>query len=225
MNNLFGPVNVIVQYNSTPGLVQQLELVALGGTITHQYSAIPAVSVTLPGAGILGLLRDPLVSFISLDRQVAGTLDLTTAASGPIMRSKPDTPARGLASRSSIAASTIIPTWLAASSTGKVSSRPRILTTTATAHTWPASRLETARRPAAFTAASPWRASYRSAHFGRQWNVQRQRRDRRHRSRHRPQEPIQDPRDQSLDRAAHFRKLHFGPAVPAVTAAWKKASW
>jgi len=82
LNNLFGPVNVIVQYNSTPGLVQQLELVALGGTITHQYSAIPAVSVTLPGAGILGLLRDPLVSFISLDRQVAGTLDLTTAASG-----------------------------------------------------------------------------------------------------------------------------------------------
>src|SRR5215470_2532692 len=129
------------------------------------------------------------------------------------MRSKPDTPARGLASRSSIAASTIIPTWLAASSTGKVSSRPRILTTPATAHTWPASRLETARRPPAFTAASPWRASYRSAHFGRQWSVQRQRRDRRHRSRHRPQEPIQHPRDQSLDRAAHFRKLRFGPAV------------
>lgn len=82
LNNLLGPVNVIVQYNSTPGLVQQWELVALGGTITHQYSAIPAVSVTLPGAGIRGLLRDPLVSFISLDRQVAGTLDLTTAASG-----------------------------------------------------------------------------------------------------------------------------------------------
>src|ERR1700722_18987557 len=82
LNGLLEPVNVVVQYSSTPGFLEIGKLLALGGAITQQYSSIPGVAVTLPGAVVTLLALDPLVSYISLDRQLAGTLDLTAAASG-----------------------------------------------------------------------------------------------------------------------------------------------
>ena len=81
LSNLLGPVRVVVQYNSAPGLLQLTQLLTLGGTINQQYSAIPAVAVTLPAAVVDVLSLSPAVAYISLDRPVKGTLDLTTAAS------------------------------------------------------------------------------------------------------------------------------------------------
>jgi serine protease AprX len=80
LNNLLGPVNVVVQYQNAPGLLDITQLLSLGGTIHYQYSAIPAVSVTLPKAvvTVLSLLSD--VAYISLDRPVAPMLDLTRDA-------------------------------------------------------------------------------------------------------------------------------------------------
>ena len=81
LSNLLGPVNVVVQYNSAPGPVQITQLLALGGTIAQQYSVIPGIAVTLPASVVDLLSLSPAVAYISLDRPVAGTLDLTTAAS------------------------------------------------------------------------------------------------------------------------------------------------
>ena len=56
-------------------------LLSLGGVINTQFVSIPAISVTLPPAVISLLVTlDPSIVYITPDRQVAGTLDLTTAA-------------------------------------------------------------------------------------------------------------------------------------------------
>jgi len=80
LSNLLTPTNVVIQYNSTPGLLNVLKLLSLGGVINAQYVSIPAIAVQLPGAVVSLLALDPSVAYISPDRQVAGTLDLTTAA-------------------------------------------------------------------------------------------------------------------------------------------------
>ena len=82
ITGLLTPVNVVVQYNSAPGLLGITELLSLGGTITQQYSSIPAVAVTLPAPVVSLLALNPAVSYISPDRQVQGILDLSAAASG-----------------------------------------------------------------------------------------------------------------------------------------------
>ncbi len=69
------------RYNSVPGLLQITQLLTLGGTITQQYSSIPGIAVTLPAAVVSVLALDPAVAYITPDRQVAGTLDLSAAAS------------------------------------------------------------------------------------------------------------------------------------------------
>ncbi len=82
LNGLTQPVNVVIQYNSAPGLLNITKLLALGGVIYDQYELIPAIAAELPAA-VVGLLAlDPSVAYISPDRQLAGTLDLTTAAVG-----------------------------------------------------------------------------------------------------------------------------------------------
>ena len=74
------PVNVIVQFDAAPTLLQVLNLQALGAVTTRQYSSFPAVAITLPAAAVPVLALTPGVAYVSPDRQVSGTLDLTTAA-------------------------------------------------------------------------------------------------------------------------------------------------
>jgi len=82
LKNLTQPVNVVVQFNSVPGLLEITKLLTLGGVIHQQYNLIPAISVQLPAAVVDLLALDPAVAYISPDRQMAGTLDLTTYAVG-----------------------------------------------------------------------------------------------------------------------------------------------
>src|ERR1035438_10085040 len=58
LNGLLAPVNVVVQFNATPGLLQITKLVGLGGVITQQYSSIPSIAVTLPAAAVSVLALD-----------------------------------------------------------------------------------------------------------------------------------------------------------------------
>ena len=74
------PTNVVVQYNSTPSLLNITQLLSLGGVINAQYTSIPAIAVKLPAAVVSILALNPAVAYISPDRQLSGTLDLTTAA-------------------------------------------------------------------------------------------------------------------------------------------------
>src|SRR5262249_39395859 len=71
---------VIIQYQSAPTLLDLSKLNLLGGVINRQYSLIPAVSANLSISGILTLLLDPGVLYVSSDRTVAGTLDTATQA-------------------------------------------------------------------------------------------------------------------------------------------------
>ncbi len=82
LTDLTKPVNVVIQYNSAPGLLNIAKLLSLGGVIHQQYSLIPAIAVQLPAAVVDLLALDPSIAYISPDRQLAGTLDLTTAAVG-----------------------------------------------------------------------------------------------------------------------------------------------
>ena len=81
LSGLLSPVNVIVQYNSAPSLLDITELLSLGGVINLQYSSIPAISVKLPPLAITTLALLTNVSYISPDRQLKGMVDLTTATS------------------------------------------------------------------------------------------------------------------------------------------------
>src|SRR5215467_6613580 len=69
LNGLLQPVNVVVQYNNAPGLLDLTQLLSLGGTINQQYSLIPAVAVKLPAAAVPVLALVSNVAYISVDRQ------------------------------------------------------------------------------------------------------------------------------------------------------------
>jgi serine protease AprX len=83
--------NVIVQYNSPPQTCQSGGLLGLGGLICTAvkilggivhvvFDVIDAVFATLSGGDIITLSNQSNVTYISLDRSVAGTLDYTAAA-------------------------------------------------------------------------------------------------------------------------------------------------
>ncbi len=91
-----GSVNVVVQYSpSNPGLVGGLlglvddilggllKLISsLGGVVTQQFSSLPALTATVPVSHLLTLANNSSVAYISPDRPVASTVDLSAAASG-----------------------------------------------------------------------------------------------------------------------------------------------
>src|SRR5712692_2899298 len=80
LSNPLGSVDVIVQYKSAPTFLDLAQLTALGGTVTGQYSLIPAVKVTLPSAAVV-LVSDLLnVAYMSPNRQLLATLDYSAAA-------------------------------------------------------------------------------------------------------------------------------------------------
>src|SRR5579862_5967041 len=81
-------VNVIVQYNTPPSTSSSGGLLGgliggvvnlLGGVVRTVFSLIPAVSATLTGNQILAVSNQSNVAYITLDRSLNATLDLTTA--------------------------------------------------------------------------------------------------------------------------------------------------
>ena len=80
LKGLTQPVNVVIQYNSAPGLLNITKLLSLGGVIHDQYSLIPAIAVQLPAAVVAILSLDPSIAYISPDRQLDGLLDINTAS-------------------------------------------------------------------------------------------------------------------------------------------------
>lgn len=80
LQGLLAPVDVVVQYNAAPGLLDITKLLTQGGTINAQYTLIPGIAVRLPATVVSILALDPSVAYITPDRQIVGTLDYTTAA-------------------------------------------------------------------------------------------------------------------------------------------------
>src|SRR5262249_20804656 len=80
LTGLTQPVDVVIQYNSAPGLLDLTKLLSLGGIINFQYTEIPAISVKLPAAVVALLSLDRSIAYISPDRQLKSTVDLTTAS-------------------------------------------------------------------------------------------------------------------------------------------------
>ena len=75
LKGLTKPVNVVIQYNSAPGLLNLTQLLTLGGTINAQYSLIPAIAVKLPAAVVPVLSLLPEIAYISPDRALESTVD------------------------------------------------------------------------------------------------------------------------------------------------------
>ncbi len=80
ITGLLQPVNVIVQYNSAPSLLDLTTILTLGGTINLQFTSIPGISVTLPATAVTLLAATSSVAYISPDRKLIGSVDLTTAS-------------------------------------------------------------------------------------------------------------------------------------------------
>jgi len=71
-----GVVDVIVQYRTAPSS-SRLEFLPATATVRHQFHNIPAVHATVPVSSISRLASDPAVVYISPDRAVTGSLDIT----------------------------------------------------------------------------------------------------------------------------------------------------
>src|SRR5579871_5187330 len=91
LSNTSASFNVIVQYNSPPqtctsgGLLGGLLCTTvnlLGGLVKVVFTLLNAVTATLTGSQVINLSNQSNVSYISLDRPVAGSLDYTAAAVG-----------------------------------------------------------------------------------------------------------------------------------------------
>jgi serine protease AprX len=80
LTGLTKPVNVVIQYNSAPGLLNIAKLLSLGGVIHAQYTVIPGIAVQLPSVVVELLALDPAIAYISPDRELAGLTDLNTAS-------------------------------------------------------------------------------------------------------------------------------------------------
>ena len=79
--NPLGSANVILQYNTTPTLLDLTQIKLLGGTINAQYSNLLAVAARLPLGNLLTLLLSDLnITHISLDHALGATLDYSSAA-------------------------------------------------------------------------------------------------------------------------------------------------
>ena len=73
ISNALAPVDVVIQYNAAPGLLDITKIVSLGGVVKTQYTLIPGVAVRLPAAVVAMLALDPGIAYISVDRVLAGS--------------------------------------------------------------------------------------------------------------------------------------------------------
>ncbi|HEY4517059.1 MAG TPA: S8 family serine peptidase [Candidatus Paceibacterota bacterium] len=63
-------VKVFVHFKETPGRSERGLVRALGGTVTHSYTIIPAVAAEVPESAIQGLLHNPHVVAVEEDHKV-----------------------------------------------------------------------------------------------------------------------------------------------------------
>ena len=70
-------VNVIVQYRVPPTQAHFAKVVARGGTLQHNLSAINAGAFTVKGSSLKALIKDPDVAYVSPDRIVRATATVT----------------------------------------------------------------------------------------------------------------------------------------------------
>jgi serine protease AprX len=75
LGDLTQPVEVIVQFDSQPGLLNITQLLSLGGVIQFQYVNLPAIAVTLPAVAVDILALDPAVTYISPNRALESLSD------------------------------------------------------------------------------------------------------------------------------------------------------
>lgn len=88
LSNPTGTVNVLVQYNSAlpcspSGLLGNISCLSsslLGGVVNQVFTLINAVAGSMPANEVTALSNQANVSYISLDRSLAATLDYSTAA-------------------------------------------------------------------------------------------------------------------------------------------------
>ncbi|MFL6214847.1 MAG: S8 family peptidase [Blastocatellia bacterium] len=72
----------IVQMNEPPTRAHRQMIRQRGGTIKHQFENINALLVALPVSQVQALAADPMVAFITPDRQVNGSMDAATKLVG-----------------------------------------------------------------------------------------------------------------------------------------------
>ena len=74
------PVQVIIQFKSSPGILYLAALDLVGAVITRTYTLIPAIAVTLPAPQLLGLLSLTNIVYITPDRSMQSLLDISAPA-------------------------------------------------------------------------------------------------------------------------------------------------
>ena len=79
-NSVRGNVDVIVRYKSAPLEKQHAKVAKGGGALKSKFDLIQSGHYSVPAAMLEELANDPDVEFVSPDRTVRGTLDLSMAA-------------------------------------------------------------------------------------------------------------------------------------------------
>src|ERR1700675_2536740 len=73
-------VDVIVQFKETPGPSHHQKVRNHGGSLRSELHLVRGAAYTIPASSIEALSTDPDVVYVSPDRTVKGSLDLTTQA-------------------------------------------------------------------------------------------------------------------------------------------------
>lgn len=73
-------LNVIVQFRQQPSMSQHGRVLRNGGLLRRELNSIRGAAYSLPASSLADLADDPEVVYISPDRPLAGSLDLTAAA-------------------------------------------------------------------------------------------------------------------------------------------------
>jgi hypothetical protein len=78
LNGSNATVDVIIQFQ-TPPTNQELKGLGINGRLKKQFKHINAVNAEIPQAVVANLENDPNVTYISPNRNMAGSLDIVTA--------------------------------------------------------------------------------------------------------------------------------------------------
>ncbi len=222
--NSSGRVNVIVQYQQAPAVLQLQQVLNLGGDLKLVLGLVKAVAYTIPVSALTQLAADPNVIYISPDRSLSSTnngnpnavLDYhketinLAAAQGAGLNGA----GVGVAIIDSgmivLLSSTTSATFYSAKTSSAAPPAPT--TSSVTARTWPASSPETAADPpvpitATISPASPPGHHHQSAGARSERHGHRRPGDSGHPDGDQPEEPLQHPRDQSFPGKRGIREL------------------
>ena len=80
-NNPHAMIDLIVTYRTPPGLAEKAGVVKNGGKVTHSFTSIPGHAITVPARAVNALMKNPNVSFVTVDAEVSASA-VTGAQSG-----------------------------------------------------------------------------------------------------------------------------------------------